>query len=118
MLTVKIITPEQNEWIHEAFSISKNPPKQSLSGHESISCFLLDKTCLDIYKGQVYVMNDNGKTIGNYYLSWPDELEFEQNELDELVQNKKELLQNKQDLTSINLDIERKRKEINILNNK
>lgn len=116
MLTVKIIQPNNQEWIHETFSVSKNPPEQSFSGHESVSCFLLDKTCLDIYKGQVYVMNENGKTVGNYYLSWPNELEFKQNELDELIETKKYLLEKNSDLVGINLDIERKRKEISILN--
>lgn len=71
MLTVKIIKPDSSEWIHEAFSVSQNTPEQSASKHASVSCFLTDKTCLDVYAGTVYVMNENGKTVANYDLGNP-----------------------------------------------
>jgi len=55
----------------EVLSVRQNMPQESASHHESVSCYRPDKTCLDVYAGTVYVMNDNGKTVGNYQLGNP-----------------------------------------------
>ena len=75
MLTIKMIREDKSEWIEEARSVAYNTAKQSASGSPSITYFTKKAdeavTTHDIYSGQVYVMNENGKTIGDYFLGWP-----------------------------------------------
>jgi len=79
MLTVKVIRPDGSEYIEEASSVFLNNPQQSPTGRNSVSYFspvhpalVVDgepvSKCQDVYEGTVYVMNSNGKTVGNYCL--------------------------------------------------
>lgn len=61
MLTVKIMSPNGGEEIHDGNSVGFNPKQRSIaiSGLDT-NIFLKD--------GEVaYVMNQNGKTISTYY---------------------------------------------------
>jgi hypothetical protein len=71
MLTVKVIRPDGSEWIEEATSVAINTPEQSPNNNKSVTYFVPDKThfSIDIFEGQIYVMNENGKTVANYFLA-------------------------------------------------
>jgi hypothetical protein len=73
MLTVKIIRPDGTEWVEEAKSVCSNTAEQSATHNPSVTYFTNDKEmrCIDIYEGTIYVMNENGKTIADYYLLYP-----------------------------------------------
>ena len=81
MLTVKVIRQDGSENIDEATSGFLNTANQSASGNKSFTYFLPDKNhhAIDVYEGNVYVMNENGKTIANYYLEYP-KMESEESE--------------------------------------
>jgi hypothetical protein len=75
MLTIKIVrnrgTPEYREFVQEIRSVALNPESESQSGHPSVSFFDALGVCVDIFEGDVYVMNENGKTIADYNLNYP-----------------------------------------------
>lgn len=73
MLTIKMIRQDGSEFIEEAKSFAYNSKEQSASNFPSITYFTKQNdtsvvVAHDIYEGTIYVMNENGKTIGNYFL--------------------------------------------------
>lgn len=61
MLTVKVMSPEGREEIHDGNSVGFNPEQKS------ISISGLDQNIF-LEKGEVaYVMNQNGKTVSSYH---------------------------------------------------
>lgn len=61
MLTVKIMSPNGGEEIHDGMSVGFNPAQKS------ISISGLDKNIFLKEEEVAYVMNQNGKTVSVYY---------------------------------------------------
>lgn len=62
MLTVKVIRPDRSEYVEEATSVF-------LNNNQSVTYFKDGKAGYDVSEGIVYVMNSNGKTVADYFLS-------------------------------------------------
>jgi hypothetical protein len=73
MLTVRIIYPDGMESIKEVRTVMVNPPKQSPTGAAMVTFWRPDKDSEpeDVLEGDVYVMNENGKTIASYNIRKP-----------------------------------------------
>lgn len=69
MLTVKIIDVQGFELVKEAKSVFYCPMFNESSA--KVSIFLHDGRVEETYLGDVYVMNENGKTVADYHLSPP-----------------------------------------------
>ena len=72
MLTVKVRLPDGSEYVKEVssvwFNVSKtDEPKYSVCYYEAKGMPLGDR----IEEGDIFVMNENGKTIANYHLHYP-----------------------------------------------
>ena len=67
MFTIRIKDASGHEWVKEATSVSFRP---SDTDGEScwVTCFYADEAPEDIDEGDVYVMNENGKTVADYHL--------------------------------------------------
>jgi hypothetical protein len=65
MLTVKVILEDNTEFVKEAISVIVQPLSD---GGRRVDVFREDNITEYIDSGDVYVMNSNGKTIGDYHL--------------------------------------------------
>lgn len=70
MLTIKIRAPNGNELTKEVISVMYRNAKESESGNPCVSYFALDGA-VDVFEGQIWVMNRDGKTIADYELHYP-----------------------------------------------
>jgi hypothetical protein len=69
MLTVKVILPNGDQYIKEVSSVWMD---KSTKDHPARVKFYERTLCGDqIEEGDVYVMNENGKTIADYHLHCP-----------------------------------------------
>jgi hypothetical protein len=68
MLTIKIVRPNGSEYIEEATSVFLNTPEQSPNINQSVTYFKEGKA-YDVFEGKIYVMNNNGKTVADYFLA-------------------------------------------------
>jgi len=69
MLTIRIIGTDGNESVIEARSVFMNNWKQSKTMPQLVYYFVPgESTARDVREGDVYVMNENGKTIADYHL--------------------------------------------------
>jgi len=69
MLTVKVIGTDGNESVLEATSVFMNNWEQSSVMPQLVYYFVPgESTARDVRQGDVYVMNENGKTIADYHL--------------------------------------------------
>lgn len=69
MLTIKIVRPDGEQQVYETKWVAYHP-ENKLGSTETVE-FLVpsdSSSCL-ITSGNVYVMNEGGKTIADYYLS-------------------------------------------------
>lgn len=75
MLTIKIIRPDNSEWIEEASSVSLEPSDIVSNSIRGVTYFKNDRSFF-VTSGHVYVMNENGKTIASYEI--PQDMEVMQ----------------------------------------
>jgi hypothetical protein len=73
MLTIKI-RDNGIETVKEAKSVMFRPPRESTTGRSCITYFENDFHCTDVFWGDVYVMNENGKTVADYCLGHPESI--------------------------------------------
>lgn len=72
MLTVKVIGTDGNESVVEALSVFMNT-REELKLQPSLVYYFVpgESTAREVREGDVYVMNENGKTIADYHLRSP-----------------------------------------------
>lgn len=79
MLTVKVCSNEGHETLLEVDSVMLRPPEESASGRTCLTYWparshpSMPVHLVDVFDGTVFVMNSNGKTVGDYYLNAPRE---------------------------------------------
>jgi hypothetical protein len=73
MFTIKIIEPSGLEIVKEVKSIMLRPASESASGARCVTYFEVgsEAKAVDIFEGDVYLMNENGKTVADYCLGHP-----------------------------------------------
>lgn len=72
MLTVRVIGADGNEMVKEVTSVFMRPSEQSKLIHQSVYFFRPNGDLAEtIEDGDVYVMNDAGKTIADYHIRPP-----------------------------------------------
>lgn len=71
MLTVKIICSDGLELVKETKTAMLRPPSHSQRGSKYFSYFDEEGNSIDVFDGDVYVMNEHGKTVANYCLGHP-----------------------------------------------
>lgn len=71
MLTIKIIDQDGIQLVKEVKSVILRPGKETEDGRNCLTYFETDLYHKDVFWGDVYVMNDNGKTVANYCLGHP-----------------------------------------------
>ena len=78
MLTVKVVASDGGESVLEATSVFMNTLEQSKLMPSRVYYFVPgESNCREVVAGDVYVMNEHGKTVANYHLYPPrDEVEF------------------------------------------
>jgi hypothetical protein len=70
MLTAKVRFPDGSEVVKEVSSVEYNPTE--IMGFRGIMLFgTKEGQTTSIFEGDVYVMNENGKTIADYHLHIP-----------------------------------------------
>jgi len=76
MLTIKIVGSDGNEAVHEAIEVFMIPASHHKMQNGYVYYFVPgESTARDVIDGDVYVMNDYGKTIADYHIRLPkDEL--------------------------------------------
>jgi hypothetical protein len=67
MFTIKIID-NGIEIVKEVREIIKRPARETLTGRNCVTYYENNLDATDVYSGDIYLMNDNGKTIANYCL--------------------------------------------------
>lgn len=70
MLTIKI-RDNGIETVKEAKSVMLRPARESATGSACLTYFEDESHCTDVFWGDVYVMNSNGKTVADYCLGHP-----------------------------------------------
>jgi len=68
MLTIRIIYPNGGELVKTVHSVMRRPGNETETGSACITYFENDRA-IDVYDAQVYVMNENGKTIADYLVN-------------------------------------------------
>jgi len=68
MLTIKIIEKDGTEFVTETNRVANMKETDALDGRPGIVYWLPSGDRINIYEGDVYVMNDFGKTIADYHL--------------------------------------------------
>ena len=69
MFAIKVIEESGSEYVRpEVEGVRFNPPISETGKQSILFVFYKDSPGETIYSGQVYVMNENGKTIANYHL--------------------------------------------------
>jgi hypothetical protein len=72
MLTVKVIGRDGNESVTEVLNVFMNTWEHSRLQPQLVYYFVPgESTARDVREGDVYVMNENGKTIADYHLCPP-----------------------------------------------
>lgn len=75
MFTVKVIDSMGNESVYQAKSVSARPDIKTIETDRNIRSVHLENPdgSEEEFSGdyRVFVMNDNGKTVANYYLGTP-----------------------------------------------
>ena len=72
MLTIKIVGSDGNEAVHEAKEVFMIPSSHAKMINGYVYYFVPgESTARDIVDGDVYVMNDYGKTIADYHIRPP-----------------------------------------------
>jgi hypothetical protein len=77
MLTIKVIQDGGREEIKEIKSAMLRPGCESYSGWPCITYFETgnESKAIDVFDGDVYIMNENGKTVADYCLGHPKNFE-------------------------------------------
>jgi hypothetical protein len=73
MFTIKIIEPCGRETVKEVLSLIYRPGKETETGNPCVTYYENrgEILAIDVCEGQVYLMNENGKTVADYGLSFP-----------------------------------------------
>lgn len=69
MLTIKIIDENNTQIVQEAKSVIYVPKTEYNSNY--VTYFETEVKRVTVFSGDIYVMNDNGKTVANYCLGHP-----------------------------------------------
>jgi hypothetical protein len=71
MLTIKIISEKGEQTIQEVKYVKAHPDPECSSSYKSVTYWETgnDPDRLLIMSGQVYVMNENGKTVADYKIT-------------------------------------------------
>ena len=68
MFSIKIVQADGHEFVKsDVTSVAFNP--SSNEDNETLFVWYKDKPVESIYSGKIYVMNENGKTIADYFIS-------------------------------------------------
>lgn len=71
MLTAKVRLPDGSEFVKEVTGVDYHPT--TIMGFKGIMLFgVKDGNMTSIFEGDVFVMNENGKTIADYHLHIPE----------------------------------------------
>jgi len=70
MLTAKVILPDGLQSVQEVIRVDYHPVE--IMGFCGIMLFGLKEQVDKVFEGDVYVMNENGKTIADYHLHIPN----------------------------------------------
>lgn len=74
MFTIRIMFESGLEVIHQATNVQSRPGTETLSGVQCVTWFEGNQGH-DLYdEVDVYVMNENGKTVADYHLHYPQEI--------------------------------------------
>ena len=69
MFTIKVILKDGSEFLKsDVTSVAFNPPIQETGKSALLFIWYLREPAETLYSGKIYVMNENGKTVGDYHL--------------------------------------------------
>jgi hypothetical protein len=70
MFTMKVIEPSGLEHVKQVESLMFCPTNKATDGRDYVTYFGAgsDPKALDIFEGDVYLMNEYGKTVADYHL--------------------------------------------------
>jgi hypothetical protein len=71
MLTVKLIDENGIETVREIKSVIYKPARETDVGKSCVTYFTEEFPPADVFWGDVYIMNTNGKTVADYCLGHP-----------------------------------------------
>lgn len=70
-LTIRIIHGDGTELIKSVSSVMLMPDNEHVSKRVVYFEDTENKECVDVYNADVFVMNENGKTVADYHLVYP-----------------------------------------------